>query len=1167
MRILVISLTAVVVLLGAALIGPSFVDWNKYKAQITEQVKAASGYDVRINGDLSLAVLPSPRVTIREAVIAAPNPVQEQTLISVEEARVSVALFPLLDKRVVVQDIRLVKPDIRLEVNPQGGQSWIVQKVSQGGEVAAEIAGAAAEVASDDIDNAMKAISLDSVKIEQGRIQFVNFQTNSSQLVEDLNVTLKADSLFGPYDAKGDVVYGGNKITYEAKTSAIDAGDDIQVNAKLGLPDKNASVTFDGVAGKVAPFNTQGEVRVTFDKLESLAAVPAPLQGKTTLQGMITANEQTASIRDAAFQIGKLKGKGALDVGGIKERRPLEVTGRFDLESGLNIDELMKKTGGARTPSGGSNQAQNAQSDTPVPETLSFPFPLTLDVSVNAPELSMNGQSLKGVTLTAAKQGPMVAVALKASDIPGTGNIDAKGQLRYASSSANSDGGITYSDPALSFTAAGRANQLPTLLRAALPDQRNNAALEAFKTAEFDVKGGLDGARITLRDSRITLDDTALAVGGSYQPVAGGKPNVAVDLSASYLNLDDLMTRLQGDKRQTVQAPASQPKDVKAALEPVRNFELPVNLTFDISLQKARYNGMDASGIRLKGKSVGDTLALEAASAQSLMGATLSAKGQVGSLKNLSGIDVDFYGKTDNIKAVMTALKQDTSKLPAQLSAAEVTANAKGTADALAFNANAKALSGTLDAAGNAKGLLGTPTFDNITLRLKHPNFVQAMQIMNPTFSGGPGMAKPVDFYAKLVNEGKVYTLNDFKASLGQTTAGGDLRFDNSGAKPSINGTLVLGDLPVDDLLGAKKSGGASGGASTASAGGERWSRQAFDMGWMHSANMNLNVSAKSITYGGWNFQNPKTNVTLNNGSLTVKDLTGGLFGGSAKLNAAVNSPADQRQPLTLSVDSAMQNVNLQQLAGALSNSNRIKTSGTGSLSFDVAGTGVSPNALVSSLKGKANLDADNVVLQGFDLAQLAAALLDSGKPLDRLQSAVGGATSSGQTRFDTIVGRYTITEGVVSIANMQMKGPSATIDSTGNVSLPRWFIDTVHMIALANAREVDPFRVEIKGPLDNPANTFGRGLFDEMLRRRAVDKIQEKLPDLLGDKATGTLQQLGILPQRQQPAPAPAPAPQGAPDAAPAEAPQATPEAQQQPRQQTPEDVLKDAIGGFLSR
>ncbi len=1163
MRILVITLIGLVVLIAAALIGPSFVDWNSYKDQITEQVKAASGYDVRIDGDLSLAILPSPRVTFQKAFISAPNPVKEQTLVAVEEATVSVALFPLLQKQVVVESIKLVKPDIRLEVNQQGGQSWMVTKASETVEAVSEVAEAAAETAQG--SDALKSISLDSVMIEDGRLQFVDYQKGSTQLVENLNVDLNAGSVYGPYNAKGDVVYGGNKIAYEVKSSAIEAGkNDLEVNAKIGLPDKKAQVTFDGVVGRVAPFNTQGEVRVALDKLEALAGVPDTLKGKTTLQGMLTANEERASMRDADFQIGKLQGKGALDVAGIKARNPLEVTGRFDLASGVNVDDLLK--GSKKSDDAAQKDAkadQKPTSDTVVPETLNMPFPLTLDVTLSAPELTMNGQSLKGVTVSLAKQGGVIAAALGAKDIPGSGQIEAKGQLRYAASSGNTAGGVTYSDPDLSFSAKGNAAQLPTLLRAALPDQKNNAALEAFKTAQFDVTGGLVGQTITVKDSRLTLDDTVLALGGSYKPAgASGKADVGIDLAATYLNLDDLKARFAGKTQQAVQPDPKAAKDVKTALDPVRNFSLPVNLTFDVSLQKARFNGMDASGIRLKGKSVGETLVLETASAQSIMGATVSAKGQVGNLKDLSGIDMGVYGKTADIKALMTSLKMDTSKLPAQLSAAEATVDAKGTADALNFNANVKALSGQLDASGKATDLLGKPVFGNLTLRAKHPNFVSAMQIMNPEFSGGPGMAQPLDLYAKLVNEGKVYTLQDFKASLGSTTAGGDLRIDTSGTKPSVNGTLVLGDVPLDNLLAAKKSSGGAGGGSAkaASAGGERWSRTAFDMGWMHSANMDLSVSARSITYGGWNLQNPKTKVTLNNGSLKVQDLTAGLFGGAAKLNATASSSADQKQPVTLSVDSTMDNVNIQQLAGALSSSNRIKASGTGSLSMNVAGSGVSPNAMVSSLKGKANLDATNVVFQGFDLAQLAAALLDSGKPLDRLQSAVGGATQSGQTKFDTIDGDYNISEGVVSIAKMAMMGQAASINSTGNVSLPRWYIDTVHMITLANAKEVEPFRVEIKGPLDNPANTFGRGLFDEMLRRRAMDKIQEKLPDLLGDKTTNKLQQLGILPTKPAPAPAPA-----TPDAAPVEGQQ--PAVQPQQKSQKPGDVLKDAIGGFLSR
>src|SRR5690606_30936433 len=150
------------------------------------------------------------------------------------------------------------------------------------------------------------------------------------------------------------------------------------------------------------------------------------------------------------------------------------------------------------------------------------------------------------------------------------------------------------------------------------------------------------------------------------------------------------------------------------------------------------------------------------------------------------------------------------------------------------------------------------------------PNFVQAMQILNPGFSGGPGLAKPVDFYARLVNEGKIYQFEDFKASLGATTASGDLRIDTGGGKPALKGTLVLGDVPLDSLLGAKDSrsgsaaGGGSGSGSAASTGGGRWSSNAFDLGWMHSANMDLAISARAITYGGWNFQNPKTALTLN---------------------------------------------------------------------------------------------------------------------------------------------------------------------------------------------------------------------------------------------------------------------------------------------------------------
>ncbi len=535
------------------------------------------------------------------------------------------------------------------------------------------------------------------------------------------------------------------------------------------------------------------------------------------------------------------------------------------------------------------------------------------------------------------------------------------------------------------------------------------------------------------------------------------------------------------------------------------------------------------------GKASGDSLTLTNASAQDYMGAVASLKGSVASLKTLSGIDMSFYGKTSDVKALMQTFKVDASKIPQTISGAEANIAAKGTADALGFDAKVTALNGTLEAAGNAKGLLDKPTFSDLTIGAKHPNFVKAMQILNPAFSGGPGMERPFDFSAKAVNDNNVYTLSDLKANLGPTTLGGALKIDMTGDKPSVNGSVQAGNIPLDDLLGAKtgaaNSGGGGGGSSSGgSAGGEKWSRAPLETGWMHSVNLDLALSAQSITYGGWNFQKPNTKIVLKDGNLNVDNLKAGLFGGDATLNARVQDPVDAKQPLSLAVQTKMANVNLEPLAYAMSGSNRIKAAGDVSLDMDVKSSGLSSYALVSGLNGKSTLNGKSIVMKGFDLAQIGLAFVDTGKPMDRLSSLMTGAVSGGETRFDTVDGVYDIAQGIATITSMQMDGPAANIKSKGNVNLPQWYIDTIHTITFKQAKEAGAFDVSIKGSLSNPGNTFGKGLFNDVLTRRLQSTVQEKLgekiQDKLGEGLGGKLQDLGILPKKQPVTPTPTPAP-----------------------------------------
>jgi uncharacterized protein involved in outer membrane biogenesis len=1171
-RTLSIALGIFVLLVAALLIGPSFVDWNKYKPLIIDQAKTAAGYDIKIDGDIKMSLLPSPRAKIEGLSVLAPRG-QEPVLLNMKQTEVVINVMPLIGGNISIDTIRFVSPDIRLEKLANGQNSWMSDKLLAPAENDANATDSATG-GSKSSPQSTQNVAFDQLTIQDGRVSYVDRISGKTQTAETINVSMKADTLQGPFDINGSLVYAGQTIKVDAKTKAPKgASKETDVKAKISLSDANAFIDFGGVVA-MEPMEVQGQVEAKADNLASVISTftggqpSAALSKKLSFSGLVTATENAVNAQDMDVTFGDAKGKGGLKLSNIKDQNPAQLDADLAFEGVINLDQLAQ----AKQPSQKSVEERVAKGEklsaqsSFIPETLSLPMPVDASINVSLEGVQSGGKTFRGITAQITKMGPAVDAKAKILEIPGKTSADAKGSVRFASTSKSGEKGVTYADPSVTFSVIGASEQLPTMLRAFAPAQDKNPALEIWKTARFDLAGSVTPSTVNLSNSTVKLDDTTVAVAASYKPNGtGGKPDVFVDLTTDTLDLDAIMSRLNGQKTQAVQKDTAAKADVKKALEPVRGINVPMNATFDLSAQKAIYNAQPITGIRIKGNASGNMLKLDVASAQDYMGATASLKGAVGNLSDLTGIDLQFYGKTSDVKSLMQSFKMDTSKLPAQISTAEANIKAKGKADDLDFDASVKALQGELEATGKMTGLLDKPSFSNLTVGANHPNMVKAIQIVNPAFTGGPGMERPFDFYTKAVKEGDAYNLTSLKASLGSTTITGDVKVSTAGAKPSISGTINAGAIALDDLLGAKKSGGgnASGGSagtSNASSGGGKWSRDTIETGWMHSANIDLGLSAQSIKYGGWNLEKPNTKLTLKDGSLNVDNLQAGLFGGTANLSAKVQDPADEKQPLSLAVNSKMNDVALESLAGAMSGSKLLKASGDVSLDFDVQATGLSSYALVSALKGKANLNGTNVNLKGFDLAQIALAFVDTGKPLDRLNSLVGGAVTGGETRFDTIKGAYNISEGIATISSMNMDGPAATINSTGNVNLPQWTIDTIHAITLKQAKEEGAFNVAIKGSLSNPGNTFGRGLFNDVITRRAQDKVQEKvmekLPDLVGGKLGDKLQGLGILPSKQAPAVAPTPAvPAPAPAAAPtpeavAPAPQAAP-AQAEPAAQ----------------
>lgn len=1149
MRLIGLILSVIILLLAGLLIAPSFIDWDKYKPEILAQVKSATGYDVLIGGKIGMSVLPSPALSLSDVKVSAPRKIKAEYLADIREAKVSVSLLPLIQKKIVVETVRLESPVIMMEVLKDGTAGWVTDRLKTVSDATPQPVKEGVKHEAQKLGN---NISLNRIEIMNGRFEYLDYAKNNQYLVEKINLDVLANTLNGPFDITGDVAYRNEKITLDVKTKQIDPNSaDLTLNARIGVPGIDTTLSYDGVVAIKGASSAQGQIEVRSKNLSDAlvklmgAAPNTMLSGAVGVKGLMTLTPEAFSLTDSMINLLDSNGSGRIEISNIVTKNPVQAVIDLDIKGVLDVDSLTARATPKKTAMTFVTPAQAAASPAAdiIPASLTLPVNLDATLRLTAEGIKISGQTFKGVVLETVKAGGRINTAFKLLDVPGGGKMDGKLNLAYAAASTSEKtGAVTYSNPASSFAVNGTADQLPVFLKSL---GQGGDITRLSNTAQFSASGDLSGKAVNIKNASVKLDDLSATAQGSYKPGApGAKPDVTVQMSAARIDFDTIKARLSGQKAAPTKtgsgadagAPASDTAaaaggaDIAKAVQPIRSFSLPVNLTFDVDVAQLRINAMDLQNVRLAGVSRGSSLTLTSASADNVMGASVILKGQVANLADLSGIDLDFYGKTADAEGLMKALKVDASKLPAKIGSAEAKVNLKGAPETLSFVANISALSGQLSAQGVMHDALGKPAFDDMTFGVKHPNFVQAMKIVSPAFSGAPSLARSFDFYAKTNRIDNGYDLSEVRGNFGSTSFSGRLKAMTGGARPDVSGALQFGAIPLDAYLGAK-GGSSSAGTSSAngagaagaesqksSGGGGGWSTAPLDMGWIRSADMDIDLSAQSITYGGWNFQNPKTGLVMKEGTLTVDKLSAGLFGGQAALDAKVKAGAKAGDPVSLTVTSSMKDVALEPLTYAMSGSRRVQGKGTVSLDMNVAGAGGSANALVNALDGKATLRGQDVVFEGFDFAALSQAVMDSAKPLDRIQQIVSASTSSGQTQFDTVAGDYNIDNGIVAIQSMKMEGAAALIVSQGTVDLPRKYIDTVHTVTLPQAKKMQPFKVNIKGPLSNPTNTFGKGVFDTILREKVQDKVIEKLPDLLGDKTTDKLKKLGILPAQKEP-------------------------------------------------
>lgn len=169
----------VVLVIAAAVILPMIINPNDFKPQIVEAVKQQTGRDLHIEGDLSLSVFPNVGLALGKTELSNAAGFGDAPFARMNAVNIEVALMPLLDKQVEMDDIIVDGLTLNLKKDKAGNTNWD------------DLAGGQADqkpAAKDADASGLKSLRIGGIRIENANINWQDEQQGQAISIHDFNL-------------------------------------------------------------------------------------------------------------------------------------------------------------------------------------------------------------------------------------------------------------------------------------------------------------------------------------------------------------------------------------------------------------------------------------------------------------------------------------------------------------------------------------------------------------------------------------------------------------------------------------------------------------------------------------------------------------------------------------------------------------------------------------------------------------------------------------------------------------------------------------------------------------------------------------------------------------------------------------------------------------------
>lgn len=336
-KILIVVIGLIVVVFMALILVPKLVDWNTRIAAI---VTESTGRELRIDGDVQLSILPGLTFVMRDVHFANAPGMKAPQMVSVGSVSGKVRLFPLLARRVVVDELIIQKPSINLEVDSEGRANWVLAPAAE----------APAEPEDKDADGKaalpFKGLSLGDVRLSQGRFSLRDATSGQKVVAKDVNLTIALAQLDSPLtlalqmdlndeSVKVDLAVDSPQRVLDGMVSTLQAA----VVSKYVTTDYSGRMQQIPVPGLDGIFNLNvpsvGQLATWLGRpLDRAQPDPGPLVVRAVFEGA----EKIVALKEATIAGKALKAKASGSFDGSGEIAKLTLTVESDT---LDIDRYL----------------------------------------------------------------------------------------------------------------------------------------------------------------------------------------------------------------------------------------------------------------------------------------------------------------------------------------------------------------------------------------------------------------------------------------------------------------------------------------------------------------------------------------------------------------------------------------------------------------------------------------------------------------------------------------------------------------------------------------------------------------------------------------------------------------------------------------------------------